>query len=100
MDSMSLFRGLDIGTAKGEADSQGAEILFQRLQAVDPTTAERLHVNDVRRVIRALEVWELTGRPISAWQSQWPSDASAEASCEVCADQSREEAAAPHVPRI
>jgi len=26
----------------------------------------------VRRIIRALEVWELTGRPISAWQTQWP----------------------------
>ena len=29
----------------------------------------RLHPNDLRRVIRALEVWELTGRPISAWQT-------------------------------
>src|SRR5207249_9679482 len=34
-----------------------------------------LHVNDVRRVIRALEVWELTGRPLSAWQTQWPETA-------------------------
>ena len=36
-------------------------------------SAARLHPNDVRRIIRALEVWELTGRPISAWQTQWPS---------------------------
>jgi len=45
--------------------------LHERLGAVDPEAARRLHVNDVRRVIRALEVWELTGRPISSWQSQW-----------------------------
>src|SRR5262249_36579189 len=30
-----------------------------------------LHPNDERRIIRALEVWELTGRPISTWQQQW-----------------------------
>jgi tRNA dimethylallyltransferase len=38
---------------------------------VDPASAARLHPNDVRRVVRALEVWQLTGRPISAWQQQW-----------------------------
>src|SRR5207249_5715577 len=37
----------------------------------DPTTAARLHPNDLRRIVRALEVWETTGRPISAWQQQW-----------------------------
>src|SRR5207248_3287415 len=30
--------------------------------------------NDLRRVIRALEVWELTGQPISAWQKEWSRD--------------------------
>jgi len=38
---------------------------------VDPVAASRLHPHDVRRVVRALEVWELTRRPISAWQQQW-----------------------------
>src|SRR5205823_5444239 len=33
---------------------------------------ERIHPNDVRRMIRALEVFELTGKPMSAWQTQWP----------------------------
>ncbi|HWG41621.1 MAG TPA: tRNA (adenosine(37)-N6)-dimethylallyltransferase MiaA [Gemmataceae bacterium] len=47
--------------------------LHARLTVVDPVSAARLHPNDVRRVIRALEVWELTGRPISAWQTQWRS---------------------------
>src|SRR5579875_491565 len=54
-----------------EAAATGAAALHARLAAVDPVSAGRLHPNDVRRVIRALEVWELTGRPISAWQTQW-----------------------------
>lgn len=39
--------------------------LHQRLAEVDPPTARRLHPNDVRRVIRAIEVYETTGRPLS-----------------------------------
>ena len=52
----------------------GANTLHERLAQVDPAAAARLHVNDRRRIIRALEVFELTGRPISAWQKQWRSD--------------------------
>ncbi len=44
------------------ANSQGAELLHMRLAEVDPEIAERLHKNDVRRVSRALEIWELTGK--------------------------------------
>lgn len=58
-----------------EGDRDGKEALHSRLARVDPHTAARLHVNDLRRVIRALEVWELTGRPISAWQTQWSKEA-------------------------
>lgn len=54
-----------------EADRSGRQALHDRLAQVDPATAVRLHPNDVRRIVRALEVWELTGRPISAWQQQW-----------------------------
>jgi tRNA dimethylallyltransferase len=54
-----------------EAAGAGCQVLYQRLTAVDPATASRLHPNDLRRVIRALEVWELTGKPMSAWQKQW-----------------------------
>ena len=49
------------------ADREGPEALFERLRAVDPASAERLHPNDVKRVIRALEVYELTGRPLSSY---------------------------------
>jgi tRNA dimethylallyltransferase len=46
-------------------------VLHARLSAVDPAAAQKLHPNDVRRLVRALEVLELTGRPISAWQQQF-----------------------------
>lgn len=54
-----------------EAAGLGRSALHARLAQVDPTSATRLHVNDLRRVVRALEVWELTGKPLSAWQTQW-----------------------------
>ncbi|HKI33313.1 MAG TPA: tRNA (adenosine(37)-N6)-dimethylallyltransferase MiaA [Gemmataceae bacterium] len=54
-----------------EAERLGGAALHARLAVVDPASAARLHPNDVRRVVRALEVWQLTGRPLSAWQTQW-----------------------------
>lgn len=54
-----------------EAERIGRPALHERLARVDPETARRLHPNDLRRVIRALEVWELTGQPLSRWQGQW-----------------------------
>jgi tRNA dimethylallyltransferase len=54
-----------------EAAQLGDQALHERLRQVDPDTAARLHPNDLRRVVRALEVWELTGRPISTFQRQW-----------------------------
>ncbi len=41
------------------------------LESVDPEAAARIHFNDKRRTIRAIEVHRLTGRPISSWQQQW-----------------------------
>lgn len=43
----------------------------ERLQHVDPRAAAMIHRNDARRIVRALEVHELTGRPISELQTQW-----------------------------
>jgi len=56
---------------EAEAVAFGSPALHDRLVQVDAVTAARLHPNDQRRIIRALEVWELTGRPMSAWQTQW-----------------------------
>jgi len=56
---------------RAEADERGSGHLHERLAAVDPAAAERIHPNDLRRIVRALEVYEKTGRPISALQRQW-----------------------------
>ncbi len=58
---------------EAEAERAGTAALHARLAAVDPKTAARLHPHDRRRVIRALEVFEKTGRPISELQRQWAS---------------------------
>jgi tRNA dimethylallyltransferase len=50
------------------AETEGVESLHARLAAVDPITAERLHPNDVKRVIRALEIYENTGCKMSDYQ--------------------------------
>ncbi len=54
-----------------EADDAGAPVLHARLAGIDPAAAARIHPNDLRRITRALEVWELTGTPISDLQKQW-----------------------------
>jgi len=48
------------------ADENGAEALHRRLAEIDPESAERLHPNDLRRVVRALEVFHVTGIPLSS----------------------------------
>lgn len=53
-----------------EADRWGNLHLHQQLAAVDPETARRLHPNDRRRVIRALEVYHLTGIPLSEYHAR------------------------------
>lgn len=50
------------------AEENGREALFERLKAVDPKTADKLHFNNLGRVVRALEVYEITGKPISEHQ--------------------------------
>jgi tRNA dimethylallyltransferase len=73
----ALTRGLFSGPSKDaevrhrlerEAEEDGLAVLYERLRQADPEAATRIHPNDRRRMIRALEVFALTGRPISQWQ--------------------------------
>ena len=48
-----------------EAENKGLDTLYKRLKDLDPAAAEKIHPNDQRRIIRALEVFILEGRPIS-----------------------------------
>ncbi|CAA6817192.1 MAG: tRNA dimethylallyltransferase (EC [uncultured Thiotrichaceae bacterium] len=48
-----------------EADTKGWGVLHERLQEIDPESAARIHPNDPQRLQRALEVYELTGTPLT-----------------------------------
>jgi tRNA dimethylallyltransferase len=76
----SLLRGIYQGPpadwdfrrqAEQEAERVGIEALHNQLSAVDPLSAAKLHPHDKRRIIRALEVFHLTSRPISHQQLQF-----------------------------
>lgn len=56
------------------AQTYGNEALHLKLKAIDPKSAQKLHVNDLFRVTRALEVYKITGKPISELQTVSPPD--------------------------
>ncbi len=77
-----LVEGMFEGPAADEAlraelGAMEPAALRAELVRVDPTSATRLHPNDLRRAIRAIEVFRLTGRPISEHQEQWGAPGSA-----------------------
>ncbi len=53
-----------------EIDESGLGKLYQRLLDIDPTVASSIHPNDRQRTMRALEVFQLTGKPLSHWQRE------------------------------
>ena len=53
-----------------EGLSAGAPALHERLKSVDAPAAGRIHPNDLRRIVRALEVFEVSGKPLSSWQKE------------------------------
>lgn len=57
---------------ESEAATHGTAALYARLQAIDPQGAAALQPNNLRRIIRALEVYEVTGIPISQQQQKLP----------------------------
>ncbi|MEK7865940.1 MAG: tRNA (adenosine(37)-N6)-dimethylallyltransferase MiaA [Planctomycetota bacterium] len=59
------------GELMDRAEREGAPALHGELAAVDPAAARKIHPNDVRRIVRALEVHRLTGKPISEMQAEW-----------------------------
>jgi tRNA dimethylallyltransferase len=73
-DGLFAGPGANLSVRKGleaEARSHGLQVLHDRLAAVDPVAACRIHPHDQVRIIRALEIYSLTGQPISQWQNQW-----------------------------
>jgi tRNA dimethylallyltransferase len=71
----SLIYDLDFSNAKSNDklrdyytyyhQEHGEEALYEKLRKIDPQSAEKIHKNNVKRVIRALEVYDLTGKKFS-----------------------------------
>lgn len=77
----ALLDGLFDGPGQDAAfraslDSIETGALHEKLVGIDPQTADRVKPADRQRIVRALEVYELTGEPISALQTQWQGQAS------------------------
>ncbi len=77
---MGLMYGMFAGPAADEtiraglrdrARREGTTALHAELAGVDPEAAARIHPNDYKRIERALEVWQTTGKPLSTQQQQW-----------------------------
>ena len=67
-----LFDGPDCDQNKRDAlNAEPNTVLQERLRILDPEAAERIHINDKRRLVRAIEVCEATGHPLSSLQAQW-----------------------------
>ncbi len=64
------YRAALMAEVQPELDRGDHEALLRRLRTVDPAAAARLHPRDHVRIVRALEVYHLTGRPLSAWQDE------------------------------
>ncbi|MFM8899545.1 MAG: tRNA (adenosine(37)-N6)-dimethylallyltransferase MiaA [Burkholderiales bacterium] len=75
----ALFDGLDDmpaanptmrATLAARLQAQGLPALYQELQSIDPLTAQRLASGDTQRILRALEVWHVSGQPLSTLQQR------------------------------
>jgi tRNA dimethylallyltransferase len=53
-----------------QIESEGQAALFHQLLRIDPSVGRAIHPNDRQRTIRALEVFQLTGKPLSEWQKE------------------------------
>ena len=76
----ALTQGLFVGPPHDQAlrdelnaraAAEGSGVLHAELAAVDAESAARIHPNDAKRVVRGLEVFRASGRPLSDWQREW-----------------------------
>lgn len=89
----TLRQGLFEGPARdpklrAKLEAKSTEELFDKLQRVDPGTASRIDRHNPRRLVRALEVFHATGKPISELQTQW---AESDAGIGVCLNRERKD---------
>ncbi len=58
---------------QSDITNNGSHVVHAELVKVDPVSGEKIHPNDAKRIIRAMEVYRLTGKPISEYQTQFGS---------------------------
>ena len=75
LDGMFEGPGQDVAFRRS-LDGIGTPLLHMKLMQVDKASAGRIKPMDRQRIVRALEVFELTGKPISEWQTQWDGEES------------------------
>ncbi len=61
---------------EARVEREGLVRLHAELAQVDGPSAARIHPHDKKRIVRALETWTQTGRPLSAWQREWSAEPS------------------------
>lgn len=74
----ALLRGTDFAASDPEVrrsleadyDREGGQAMLERLRSVDPARAEKLHPNDRKRLVRALEIFRVTGKTITAFDEE------------------------------
>lgn len=87
-----LFKGPEIDPQlRTELEQQSADILYERLQPVDPKAAAQIHPNDHRRLVRALEVYLQTGKPLTDWQQQFDAEPRTRPTPVICIELPRDE---------
>ena len=59
---------------RAQAAQEGVPHLHEALRRIDPEAADRISANDAKRIIRALEIYRLTGKPISSFQRQFDAE--------------------------
>lgn len=69
LDDIPSSKPENIDKLNRQADREGIEILYKKLQEVDPNYAERMDGMNRQRIIRALDVWMQTGKPFSSFHS-------------------------------
>ena len=76
---------------KDRAARLGSAVLHAELAQLDPTAAQQIHPNDLRRIVRALEVFQITGKPISLFQQQFGQTNPAYNCSYICLRRSRDD---------
>ena len=90
----ALLRGADFAAGdtalrrelEAEYDALGGEAMLRKLREADPERAGKLHPNDRKRIVRALEIFRLTGRTITSFDEESRAGAPRYVSCTVALD--------------